>query len=212
MLIDDYLWVYIPAITLLTLTPGVDTLLVIRNTARGGPRDGIATSMAICCGLFVHATLSALGISLVLQQSAWMFGLLKLAGAVYLIWLGVNSFRLAFSHRSGFRVSEMMMERQNPPLGLSLREGFLSNVLNPKAIVFYMAFLPQFIYPGEPALIKSLFLAAIHFVIANVWQFIIVIFTLSAYHWLSHPSMRRWFHGLTGSVMVILGLKLVLER
>ena len=211
-MIDSYLWVFVPAIILLTLTPGIDTLLVIRNTARGGWRDGLATSVAICCGLFVHASLSALGISLLLLQSAWLFGVVKLAGAGYLIWLGVKSLRLAFSGKPGFRVPEISVQRRDLPLVISLREGFLSNVLNPKAIIFYMAFLPQFIYPGEPALIKSLFLAAIHFVFANLWQLMIVLFTVKAYRWLNHPRIRTGFNGLTGFVMIGLGLKLGFER
>jgi threonine/homoserine/homoserine lactone efflux protein len=72
---------FLVAITLLTISPGVDTLLVIRNTARGGIRDGVTTSVAICCGLFIHATISALGISLILLQSAWAFHMLKLVGS-----------------------------------------------------------------------------------------------------------------------------------
>ena len=80
MLLDTQFWPFLIAITLLTMSPGVDTLLVIRNTARGGVRDGVLTSLAICCGLFVHASVSALGISLILLQSAWAFHLLKLVG------------------------------------------------------------------------------------------------------------------------------------
>lgn len=90
MFIDAQFWPFLVAITLLSISPGVDTLLVIRNTARGGVRDGVLTSLAICCGLFVHAAVSALGISLILLQSAWAFQLLKLAGAAYLVWLGVQ--------------------------------------------------------------------------------------------------------------------------
>ncbi len=76
---------YLAAITLLTVTPGVDTLLVVRNTARGGWRDGTISSFGICCGLFVHATVSAVGISVLLLQSAWAFSFLKLLGAGYLV-------------------------------------------------------------------------------------------------------------------------------
>ncbi len=71
MFVDAQFWPFLIAISLLSMSPGVDTLLVIRNTARGGVRDGIVTSLAICCGLFVHATLLAMGISLILLKSAW---------------------------------------------------------------------------------------------------------------------------------------------
>lgn len=84
---------FLIAITILTLTPGLDTALVIRNTTRGGFHDGAVTSLGICLGLFVHASFSALGISVILTQSAELFTLVKSVGAAYLIWLGISSLR-----------------------------------------------------------------------------------------------------------------------
>ncbi|SEL92515.1 LysE family translocator [Halomonas daqiaonensis] len=211
MFFDAQFWPFLVAITLLSMSPGVDTLLVIRNTARGGVRDGVVTSLAICCGLFVHATVSALGISLILLQSAWAFGLLKLAGAAYLVWLGMNSLRAARRGR-GLPVGGVQAVRQAVPLWRPLREGLLSNVLNPKTVVFYMAFLPQFIAPGDPALAKSLWLAGVHFVVANLWQVAIVVMVGSAGRWLGSPSFSRWLNGITGTVLVGFGIKLALTR
>ena len=210
MFIDSYLWVYIPAVALLTLSPGVDTLMVIRNTLRGGWRDGVLTSFAICCGLFVHALISAGGISLVLMQSAWLFGLLKLAGAAYLIWLGAVSLRSAL-RGGGVLVPRSVQRVESLPWSVPLREGFLSNVLNPKAIVFYLAFLPQFIQPSEPVILKALFLAAIHFVIANLWQLAIVLIVINVHRWLDSPLVKPYLDGLAGSVMIMLGAKMGLE-
>ncbi|MDX1464387.1 MAG: LysE family translocator [Halomonas sp.] len=211
MLIDAQFWPFLVAITLLSMSPGVDTLLVIRNTARGGWRDGVATSLAICCGLFVHATVSALGISLILLQSAWAFGVLKLVGAAYLVWLGVASL-LAARRGQGLPVAGVATERQPVPLWRPVREGLLSNVLNPKTVVFYMAFLPQFIAPGDPALAKSLWLAGVHFVVANLWQIGIVAMVGSAGRWLASAAFARWLNGLTGGVLVGFGVKLALTR
>ncbi len=211
MFIDAQFWPFLVAITLLSLSPGVDTLLVIRNTARGGVRDGILTSLAICCGLFVHATVSALGISLILLQSAWAFGLLKLAGAAYLVWLGVHSL-LAARRSQGLAVAGMTGERRPVPVWLPLREGLLSNVLNPKTVVFYMAFLPQFIAPGDPALAKSLFLAGVHFVIANLWQIGVAVMVGGAGRLLASRAFARGLNGATGAVLIAFGIKLALER
>ena len=211
MLIDAQFWPFLVAITLLSMSPGVDTLLVIRNTARGGWRDGVATSLAICCGLFVHATVSALGISLILLQSAWAFGVLKLVGAAYLVWLGVASL-LAARRGQGLPVAGVGTERASVPLWRPVREGLLSNVLNPKTVVFYMAFLPQFIAPGDPALAKSLWLAGVHFVVANLWQIGIVAMVGSAGRWLASAAFARWLNGLTGGVLVGFGVKLALTR
>ena len=84
----DQFWTFFIAITLLTLFPGVDSLLVVRNSSRGGWKDGVATSTGICGGLFIHALISALGISALLLQSALAFNILKLIGGGYLLWLG----------------------------------------------------------------------------------------------------------------------------
>ncbi|MEC9481916.1 MAG: LysE family translocator [Halomonas sp.] len=211
MLIDAQFLTFLVAITLLSMTPGVDTLLVIRNTARGGQRDGIVTSLAICCGLFVHATISALGISLILLQSAWAFGLLKLCGAAYLVWLGIHSLRSA-RRGNPLPVAGVSVPGRRVSLWLPVREGFLSNVLNPKTVVFYMAFLPQFIAPGDPALLKSLWLALVHFVIANIWQIGIVLMVGRAGHWLARRSVSQVLDGVTGAVLVAFGIKLALQQ
>ncbi len=210
-MLDAQFWPFLFAITLLSMSPGVDTLLVIRNTARGGVRDGVLTSLAICCGLFVHATISALGISLILLQSAWAFSALKLAGAGYLIWLGINGL-LAARHGHGLPLGAMQGERQVVPIWRPLREGLLSNVLNPKTVVFYMAFLPQFIAPTDPALLKSLWLAGVHFVIANLWQIAIVFLVGSAGRWLGSRLFARALNGATGAVLIVFGVRLALER
>ncbi|MCE8013582.1 LysE family translocator [Billgrantia desiderata] len=210
-MVDAQFWPFLIAITLLSMSPGVDTLLVIRNTARGGIRDGVLTSLAICCGLFVHATISALGISLILLQSAWAFSALKMAGAAYLIWLGINGL-LAARRGNGLPLGAVQGERQAVPLWRPLREGLLSNVLNPKTVVFYMAFLPQFIAPTDPALLKSLWLAGVHFVIANVWQIAIVFMVGSAGRWLGSRLFARALNGATGAVLILFGVRLALER
>src|SRR5690554_6872803 len=211
MFIDAQFWPFLVAITLLSISPGVDTLLVIRNTARGGVRDGVLTSLAICCGLFVHATISALGISLILLQSAWAFSALKLAGAAYLIWLGINGL-LAAQRGNALPLGAVQDGRQAVPVWRPLREGLLSNVLNPKTVVFYMAFLPQFIAPTDPALLKSLWLAGVHFVIANLWQIGVALMVGGAGRLLASRLFSRALNGVTGAVLIAFGVKLALER
>ncbi|MFD2189243.1 LysE family translocator [Pistricoccus aurantiacus] len=213
MWIDGQFWPFLLAITLLSMTPGVDTLLVIRNTSRGGFRDGAVTSLAICSGLFVHAAVSALGISLILLNSAWAFELLKLLGAGYLIWLGAQSL-LSARRGAGLPVASVTSDGKasRRSLWLPLREGFLSNVLNPKTIVFYMAFLPQFIGPSDPPLLKSLWLASLHFLIANIWQIAIVLMIGRAGKWLAQRRVARGLNGLTGLMLVGFGLKLALAQ
>lgn len=210
-LIDGRFGAFVVAITLLSLTPGVDTLLVIRNTARGGVGDGVATSLAICCGLFVHAAVSALGISLILLQSATAFGALKFAGAAYLVWLGVQS--LATMRRGQGLAAEGTAGARGQARRLqAAREGLVSNVLNPKTVVFYMAFLPQFIAPEDPALVKSLWLAGVHFAIANAWQIAVALMVGRAGRFLASARVARALNGLTGSVLIAFGIRLALEQ
>ena len=202
---------YLIAITLLTITPGVDTMLVIRNTARGGWRDGAVSSLGICSGLFLHATVSAVGISMILLQAAWAFSALKLAGAGYLIWLGFCSWRKII-RRETFKIANGENRAADEfRLGRSLREGLLSNVLNPKTAIFYMAFLPQFINPAQSALTQSLFLAGLHFIIAMIWQCFLALMVKQFKGWLQRPRVSQIFDGVTGTVMIALGLRVAVE-
>jgi threonine/homoserine/homoserine lactone efflux protein len=201
---------YLIAITLLTITPGVDTMLVIRNTARGGWRDGAVSSLGICSALFLHATISAVGISVILLQAAWAFSLLKMAGAVYLIWLGLSSWRKVLRQET-FEITNGKSAGGAFLVRRSLREGFLSNILNPKTAIFYMAFLPQFINPGESAILQSLFLAGLHFVISMIWQCLLALMVKQLKVWLQRPRVSQVFDGVTGTVMIALGLRVAAE-
>ncbi|WED23218.1 LysE family translocator [Vibrio sp. JC009] len=201
---------FLIAITILTLTPGLDTALVIKNTSRAGGRDGVVTSLGICLGLFVHASFSAIGISAILLQSAELFQFVKWIGASYLIWLGISGLRGMLKGGEGLKIESQKVREFSA--SRSLREGFLSNVLNPKTAVFYLAFLPQFIDPEYSPFAQSMLLAGIHFVIAMVWQCMIAGAINSAKQLISNSSFIRWMEGVTAGVLVILGVKLILEE
>ncbi|WP_207308914.1 LysE family translocator [Marinobacter salicampi] len=208
----ELLWAYLLATALLTITPGVDTLLVLRNTSRGGLRDGVISSLGICSGLFIHATLSAIGISLILVQTAWAFSLLKWAGACYLIWLGLTS--LYEATRKNTRVQTQISDTKSPAVNgwRSMREGLLSNVLNPKTALFYMAFLPHFIDPQGPAFSQSIVLAAIHFAMAMMWQCGLALVVVKSQAVAVSQRFKRVMHFLTGGVFVGFGVKLAITQ
>ena len=200
---------FLIAITILTLTPGLDTALVVRNSSRSGGVDGCITSFGICMGLFVHATLSAVGISAILLQSAELFQVIKWLGAGYLIWLGLSSLRSTFKGAHQLDITTKKGLTFDPKR--SLREGFLSNMLNPKTAIFYLAFLPQFINPDYSPFIQSLTMAGIHFVIAMVWQCSLAGTINSAKKLLKNGSIMSWMEGVTGMVLIVLGGKLLLD-
>ncbi|MCP3871362.1 MAG: LysE family translocator [Gammaproteobacteria bacterium] len=204
---DHFQWLpFLLAIVVLTLSPGVDTLLVMRNAARGGNRDGLLTSLGICLGLFVHASLSAAGLSVILLGSAGLFALLKLAGAAYLVWLGLQSLRSAVNRR-GLLPSQSIAV-STVPSATSLREGLLSNVLNPKPIIFYMAFLPQFIDPAYPAAPQALTMAGIHFLISILWLGALTLMIDRARLWLQRPAIGQVLDSAAGLLLVGFGVKL----
>lgn len=200
---------FLLAIILLTLTPGIDTVLVIKNASRSGGRDGVVTSLGICLGLFVHATFSAVGISAILLQSAELFMAVKWVGAGYLIWLGVSALKAGFKGDASVAINATGLKMSN--LTRSLKEGFLSNVLNPKTAVFYLAFLPQFIDPQHSPFAQAMSMAAIHFIIAMIWQCGLAGAVSSAKRFFASSTAMRWMEGVSGSVLVFLGSKLLLD-
>ena len=211
-MVDSQVLAFTLAAAALTMAPGADTMLVVRNVLRGGRRDGIVTTFGICSGLFVHATLSALGVSMLLLHSATALHLVKLAGACYLVWLGLQSLRRVVHMPPSYDSLEAMeLPRRRAPQQCFL-EGWLSNVLNPKTAVFYLAFLPQFIGPTEPVLTKSLLLAGIHYVEGIVWLVALSILLDHTRRFLLKSVVRRWLDGLCGIVLVGFGARLALER
>ena len=195
----------------LTLTPGADTMLVLRNVLRGGRAQGINTTFGICSGLFIHATLSALGLSVILLHSATAFHLVKSMGACYLVVLGLQSL---YSAVRGASLPESM--DQPPGTGASplrcFHEGLLCNVLNPKVAVFYLAFLPQFIGPADPVLPKSLLLAGIHFAESLLWLITVSTIADQTRRFFVKPVVRRWMDGLCGALLIGLGARLAHEQ
>ncbi|MCD6580349.1 MAG: LysE family translocator [Desulfuromusa sp.] len=208
----DQFWTFFIAITVLTLFPGVDSLLVVRNASRSGWKDGIATSTGICFGLFVHALVSALGISALLLQSVVAFNVLKLIGGGYLLWLGSWSLWRAVRGEKSTTLDIYPTVARQFLLLRSLREGFICNVFNPKTLLFYMAFLPQFIDPGRSPILQSLFMAAVHFVIAMIYQGGLTMLVCRMSGWIKSSSLGRLLEGLAGIVLVSFGLRIFLEK
>jgi RhtB (resistance to homoserine/threonine) family protein len=201
---------FLIAITILTLTPGLDTALVIRNTTRGGEKDGFITNLGICFGLFFHATLSAVGISLLLSQSPQLFHTVKIIGALYILYLGVQGLRQSFSATTDS--PEKLATHGKFNAIRSFREGLLSNALNPKTAIFYLAFLPQFINPEYSAFMQSLLMASIHFVIALCWQAFISRMIVTAKKRFNSGKTQLFMERLTGVVLIGLAVKLLLDR
>ena len=194
----------------MTISPGADTFLVVRNSLRGGRHDGFLTVTGICSGLFVHALLSALGVSALLAHSATAFLVLKIAGACYLAWLGIQSLRAGLRNTSAQPAGDVAAA--HVPAIRCFREGFLTNLLNPKVIVFYLALLPQFLSPGDAVLAKSLLLTAIHFVEGILWLGFVAWAVDRSRRFFLRPMLRRWMDSLCGTILIALGIRLAFEH
>jgi RhtB (resistance to homoserine/threonine) family protein len=198
---------FLGIVALLTITPGADMAMVARSVFTGGRRDAFATTLGIASGCLVWAFASAVGVAALLAASRSAYDALRLVGAAYLIWLGIQSLLAARGGAPDPLAAEVAPRRGSP-----FRQGLLTNLFNPKIAVFYSTFLPQFIAPGDSVLLLSMALAGVHVALGIAW--------LSLYAWLLDRAiaafkgsrLRRVLDAITGTVLVGLGLRLAAER
>jgi RhtB (resistance to homoserine/threonine) family protein len=211
-MVDSQVIAFTFVAAVLTLTPGADTMLVVRNVLRGGRHDGVVTTFGICAGLFMHAMLSALGVSVILMHSATAFHSVKFAGACYLVWLGGQALYSAVRGERHPAGSEHRVATDAVSWQRCFLEGLLSNVLNPKVAMFYLAFLPQFIGPTDPVLQKSLLLAGIHYAEGILWLVAVSMVVDQTRRFFLRSRVRRWLDGVCGTLLIGFGVRLALER
>jgi threonine/homoserine/homoserine lactone efflux protein len=193
-------------VALLVITPGADMAMVTRVAVTRGFAPATRTVFGIASGTMLWALLSAAGLAALVAASATAFNALKLVGAAYLTFLGIQA--ILASLRRGRPVAAPV-ERA---VGSPFRIGLFTNLLNPKLAVFYTSFLPQFIAPGEPVLLKSLALASIHAGLGILWLCFYARTLVAAGRVLSRPAVRRALDRLTGSVLIALGIRLATTR
>ncbi|MFJ9604892.1 LysE family translocator [Kitasatospora sp. NPDC101176] len=199
------LWSFALVVGLLTLTPGLDTALVLRTSALGGRRQAWGVVLGIQTGTLVWGSLTSAGVTALLTASQLAYEALRWGGAAYLVWMGVGMLR----GRSGQPVAE-----EGPAHGgfvQGWRRGALTNLLNPKVGVFYVAVLPQFIPAGAPHLAAGVALTCVHVVEGLLWSTVLVGFAQAVRGWLRRPAARRLMDRVTGIVVVGFGLKLALS-
>jgi len=197
---------YTLSVAVLTLIPGADTMLTLRNALARGRLAGIATAFGIGSGLFVQATLSGLGLATIVVRSAQLYHTIKLAGACYLAGLGIWTILTTWRQHSPIKHDRVVGQERH-----AFVEGLLSNVLNPKVAVFYLAFLPQFIAPDDPVLLTALALTTIHFALSVIWFSILTVLVSSVSSWLRRNEVRRRLNYVTGTVLTVLGVRLAVE-
>lgn len=204
---DDRLLAFVGVSVAVVVIPGPDMALVARNVLRHGRSAGIATSFGICTGILGWAVAAALGVSTLLATSAIAFTALKLAGAAYLIYLGISTLR---AH------DPIVVSSPDDQAGLAGHrawlQGLVSALLNPKLGVFFLTLLPQFIGPDDSPAAQALQLAALFDLIGLAWLVTYSAMLGAVGKALSRPGPRRLMRWLTGTILVGLGARVALER
>ncbi len=199
---------------LLTITPGLDTALVLRTATVEGSRQAMAAGAGVVSGVLAWGLLASLGLGAVLSVSEAGYRILQYVGAAYLFWLGTQMIRSAIKRRS---IANSAHDLQFPasPHGHQADwywRGLMTNLFNPKVGVFYVGFLPQFVPAGVPVVAFSVGLAGMHAAMGLMWFAAITVATQPISHILRRPAFTRTVDGLTGTVLIAFGLKLALEH
>ncbi len=198
---------FVIAATLLTITPGLDTALVLRTAGVEGPRKAALAGIGIGIGCLAWGVVVALGLGVLLQASELAYTALRWAGAAYLVWLGIKLIR---SPREG--LGEVATEAIGASGAAWLRRGLLTNLLNPKIGIFYVSFLPQFIPAGADVPGTTILLAAIHAALGLVWFGALILATRPIATALRRPTTVRLLDRLTGGLFLLFGARLALVR
>jgi threonine/homoserine/homoserine lactone efflux protein len=200
-------WGFIAVALPLVLTPGASTAVVLRNSLVGGTRAGLATAVGANSGSICYGLLSAFGLALALQRwpAAWVA--LRVAGVIYMGWLGLQSLARALddSRPHAMKIAAGVEQRT---LWKSLTEGFATNALNPAIATFYLVLLPQFIPRGAPVIRSALLLTAIHVALAAAWHVTWAAAGGTLSRALSAPRPRSLLQAITGIALLALALKI----
>ncbi|MDG6108265.1 LysE family translocator [Dactylosporangium aurantiacum] len=188
------------------MSPGPDFAVVVRRSALAGRAHGVAAALGVAAGVFAWAIAAATGVAALVTMTSVAFTVIKVVGAGYLVYLGVNALRSAW--RSHDVRSEAIAERTTgSSLWGSFRAGLLCNTLNPKAAIFFVALLPQFL-PADAGLIPMLALSLIAVVITAAWFLTVANLVAAARRVFSRPATRRLIGGVSGTVLIGFGVRL----
>lgn len=191
------------------LTPGLDTMTVLRNVVTSGRRGGLAAGLGVSAGCLVWGVASIAGLTALLTASRIAYTVVHFAGAAYLLWLGGSALWRSIRHPGAAEVAEV-------PLGsgsalTAFRRGLVTNLLNPKVGVFYLSLLPQFLPTGPGSAWWGVLLVAIHIGLGQLWLTLVVIFAAKARTLLARVRVRRWLDRITATILIGIGVSVAVE-
>ena len=204
----EHFWVFALAALLLNLTPGNDMLYVAARSTSQGIKAGIISSLGIMAGCMVHILAAVIGLSAIIAQSALAFNIIKYLGAAYLVYLGIRSI---ISRKRTFEVKNKMQPQSYTRI---FWQGVITNVLNPKVALFFLAFLPQFINVEiAHTALQILFLGTWFNIGGTLVNILVAILFGKIGKWLSQsPRFIQWQERITGAMLIALGIKVALSK
>ncbi|CDY76629.1 L-lysine permease [Caballeronia glathei] len=200
---------FLVAVFLLNVTPGPDTAYIVGRSVAQGRGAGIVSALGISAGCIVHTLACAFGLTALLAASATAFTVIKVAGAIYLIYLGVR-LMLAKPDSNAAATAEISAKAAPKPLRQLFAQGFITNVLNPKVVLFFVSFFPQFVVADSPHKVPAfLTLGLVFILMSTVWNGLVAWIAGSVTQRFSgKPGIKAWFDRGVGGAFVGLGIKL----
>ncbi|NLY78888.1 MAG: LysE family translocator [Lysinibacillus sp.] len=195
---------------LLILLPGPDFAIVTKNTVTRGKFGGMKTALGTCCALLIHTTAAILGLSALIVKSAFLFSIFKYVGAIYLIYLGIKTF---WSLRKKKDEVEVEFVQEGTLSNTScFKQGFLTNILNPKVALFFLTFFPQFVNTSSDTFMPFLIMGITYTILTALWFifYIYLIDHISAF--IKNARTQKVIEGFTGAILIGFGLRLALEK
>jgi threonine/homoserine/homoserine lactone efflux protein len=204
------LWLFVLSGLLLNITPGPDTLYIVGRSSTQGWQAGAVAALGIGTGALVHVCAAALGLSAILAASATAFAAVKMIGAAYLVYVGISLLR----SKSATQSEAIATDRPPAAMHGIFFQGFLTNVLNPKVALFFLAFLPQFVMSDAPSKpVSFLFLGAIFDINGTIWNLLVAWSTARISNKLAAGDrFKTWFNRCVGGIFIVVGLRLALAR
>jgi len=206
----DFISTYLIIMTATFVTmvsPGPDFLITLRNALGVGRASGIATAIGVGMGIFVHVAYSVLGIAVIISQSVILFNIIKYLGAAYLVWAGICALR-----SKGWSVDHVEKAKNNQKTKLKcFVEGFVTNVLNPKATLFFLALFTQVIKPETPLSWQITYGTSIA-IMVMMWFSIVAVGLTHAKIRMKLSSMSIWIDRMTGGFFILLGLRIAAQK
>lgn len=206
------IWMFTAVALMIVMVPGVDSLLVLKNTIIHGKKAGFFTMVGIILALVVWTTLAVLGLATIISKSMVVFLTIKYAGAAYLIYLGIQSWRA--------RAQNMMLQEELPieivgekNVSLScMTQGITTDLLNPKTLLLYVTLMPQFIQPNFNINTQLIVLAGILIALSIVWLGIVILVMNVIRKWFMKQTVQAIFNKITGVMLVGIGIRIATEK